>query len=195
MARIQHWHITEQKKRDDMHTLHDLFHDLLKDVYFAENALLKALPKMEKAATSKDLKKAFSDHLEETKGQIRRLDTVFAILGQKPQGKECHAIIGLIEESEDLIGEKPAPAVLDAGLVADAQAVEHYEMARYGTLRAWADCLGLAEAAHLLEQTLAQEKSADAKLSILAVSTINDACDSDARRIDRRATFRRSAAQ
>ena len=161
-----------------MHTLHDLFHDLLNDVYFAENALLKALPKMEKAATSKDLKKAFSDHLDETKGQIQRLDKVFALLGQKPEGKECHAILGIIAESEELIGEKPAPAVLDAGLVADAQAVEHYEMARYGTLRAWADCLGMADAAHLLEKTLAQEKSADAKLSVLAVSTINDACES-----------------
>ena len=161
-----------------MQTLHDVFHDLLKDVYFAENALLKALPKMEKAATSKDLKKAFSDHLEETKGQIQRLVKVFAEIDQKPEGKECHAIMGLIEESEDLIGEKPAPAVLDAGLVADAQAVEHYEMARYGTLRAWADCLGLAEAAHLLEQTLAQEKAADAKLSVLAVTAINDACES-----------------
>ena len=161
-----------------MNTLHELFHDLLKDVYYAENALLKALPKMEKAATSKDLKKAFNDHLEETKGQVQRLNKVFAVLGEKPEGKECFAINGLIKESEELIGEKPAPAVLDAGLVADAQAVEHYEMARYGTLRAWADCLGLSEAAHLLEQTLAQEKAADAKLSVLAVSTINDACDS-----------------
>lgn len=161
-----------------MDTLEHLFHDLLKDVYYAENAILKALPKMEKAVTSKDLKKAFSDHLEETKGQIQRLDKVFAVLGKKPEGKECHAINGLVEESEELIGEKPVPAVLDAGLVADAQAVEHYEMARYGTLRAWADCLGLTEAAHLLEQTLAQEKSADAKLSVLAVSAINDACES-----------------
>ena len=167
-----------------MHTLSELFHDLLKDVYYAENALLKALPKMEKAATSKDLKKAFSDHLEETKGQVQRLEQVFGILNLKPEGKECHAIKGLIAESEDLIGENPDPCVLDAGLVGDAQAVEHYEMSRYGTLRAWADCLGLADAARLLEQTLAQEKAADAMLSVLAVSTINDACESGLESMD-----------
>ena len=160
-----------------MDTLRDLFHDLLQDVYYAETAITKALPKMEKAATSKKLKAAFADHLTETKGQIKRLDEVFAILGEKPEGKECHAINGIIEESEELIAEKPEPAVLDAGLLADAQAVEHYEMARYGTLRAWADCLGLPDAARLLEQTLAQEKSTDARLSVLAVETINEACE------------------
>ena len=160
-----------------MNTLSELFHDLLKDVFYAETALLKALPKMEKAATSKDLKKAFGDHLEETKGQILRLNKVFEILGKKPEGKECQAIKGIIAESEALIGENPDPCVLDAGLVGDAQAVEHYEMARYGTLRAWADSLGMADAAQLLEQTLAQEKAADAKLTVLAVSAINQACE------------------
>ena len=167
-----------------MNTLLELFQDLLKDVYFAETAITKALPKMEKAATSPELKKAFAEHLAETRGQIHRLDEVFALMSQKPEGKECHAIMGLIAENDELIGEQPDTNVLDAGLLAGAQAVEHYEMARYGTLRAWADCLGMAEAAHLLEQTLAQEKSTDAKLSVLAVNSINGACETGLKLVD-----------
>ena len=160
-----------------METLRDLFDDTLKDVYFAENAILKALPKMAKAAHAKDLKAALSAHLEETKGQIKRLESIFGMLGVKPAGKECPAILGLIEEGEELISAKPEPAVLDAGVLGAAQAVEHYEMARYGTLRAWADQLGLGEVAKLLEQTLAEEKATDAKLSALALGGINTHAD------------------
>ena len=159
-----------------MDTLRELFHETLKDVYFAETAITKALPKMEKAASAKELRAAFRDHLEETKGQIERLKQVFAMLGEKPEGKECPAIKGLLQESDELMHEKPEASVLDAGLLAGSQAVEHYEMARYGTLRAWADCLGMTDAARLLEQTLSEEKSTDAKLSVLAVSSVNKSC-------------------
>ena len=162
-----------------MDTLHELFEDMLKDVYFAETAITKALPKMIKAAHAKALQAAFTEHLAETKQQIARLDEVFGIIGMKPAGKECKAILGIIAEGDELIGEKPAAAVLDAGLLAVGQAVEHYEMARYGTLRAWADQLGLGDAAKLLEQTLAEEKSADAKLSVLALGDINARADAD----------------
>jgi ferritin-like metal-binding protein YciE len=162
-----------------MNTLRDLFEDTLRDVYYAENAILKALPKMTKAAGSKKLQAIFTAHLAETKDQILRLDEVFAVLNVQPSGKECHAIKGIIQEGDDLIAEKPAQAVLDAGLLAAAQAVEHYEMARYGTLRAWADQLGYAAAAKLLEQTLSEEKSADAQLSVLALSAVNAQADSE----------------
>ena len=160
-----------------METLHDLFEDTLKDVYYAENAILTALPKMMKAASAKALQAAFAGHLEETKAQIKRLDEVFDILDVKPAAKECHAIKGLIAEGEELIAEKPEAAVLDAALLATAQAVEHYEMARYGTLRAWADQLGLSNAAMLLQQTLAEEKATDAKLSVLALGGVNMQAD------------------
>jgi ferritin-like metal-binding protein YciE len=160
-----------------MDTLRQLFEATLKDVYYAEKAIVKALPKMTEAASAKVLVAAFSEHLSETKGQIIRLDEVFKILGIKPAGKECHAIKGLIEEGEALISEKPEAAVLDAGLLACAQAIEHYEMARYGTLRAWADELRMGDAASLLQQTLAEEKSADAKLSVLALAKINARAD------------------
>lgn len=158
-----------------MDSLQDLFVDTLRDVYYAENAIVKALPKMAKAAANSKLQAAFTTHLAETKEQILRLDEVFGSLNLKPEGKECHAIKGIIQEGADLIDEKPTAAVLDAGLLAAAQAVEHYEMARYGTLRAWADQLGHAGAAKLLEQTLSEEKSADAQLSVLALSIINEA--------------------
>lgn len=160
-----------------MDTLRELFEDTLKDVYYAEHAIIKALPKMIKSAGAETLQTAFSDHLKETKVQIERLDAVFDIIGVKPSSKVCHAIKGLIEEADELIAEKPDAAILDAGLLACAQAVEHYEMARYGTLRAWADQLGLNDAAMLLQQTLAEEKSADAKLSVLALGAINDHAD------------------
>ncbi len=162
-----------------MDTLSELFEDTLKDIYFAENAplsplpILKALPKMIRAASAKPLQLALSAHLEETKEQIIRLEEVFQFLGIKASGKTCHAIKGLIAESDELIAEKPEPAVLDAGILACSQAIEHYEMARYGTLRAWADELGLSDAARLLQLTLAEEKSADAKLSVLALAKIN----------------------
>jgi ferritin-like metal-binding protein YciE len=151
-----------------MDTLAELFEETLKDVYFAENAILKALPKMAKKATSKDLQQAFTDHLDETKGQVKRLDQIFKLLGKKAQGKECHALKGLVQETEELIEEANAGPVLDAGLIACAQAVEHYEMARYGALSAWADQLELEDAGELLEQTLDEEKAADEKLSGIA---------------------------
>lgn len=156
-----------------MNTLSELFEDTLKDIYYAENAIAKALPKMIKVASAKPLQLALSVHLEETMGHIERLEQVFQSIGVKAAGKQCHAIKGLIAEGEELISEKPVNAVLDAGLVACSQAIEHYEMARYGTLRAWADELGLSDAARLLQLTLAEEKSADAKLSVLALAKIN----------------------
>jgi ferritin-like metal-binding protein YciE len=151
-----------------MDTLAELFEETLKDVYFAENAILKALPKMAKKATSKDLQQAFNDHLDETKGQVKRLDQIFKLLGKKAQGKECHALKGLVQETEELIAEANAGPVLDAGLIACAQAVEHYEMARYGALSAWAEQLEMDDAGKLLEETLDEEKAADEKLSEIA---------------------------
>ncbi len=160
-----------------MKTLHDLFEATLKDVYYAEAAIVKALPKMIKAVTSEDLKTAFSDHLEETKGQIERLDQVFKIIGVKPAGKKCPVIEGLVKECEDVIEESEDEDVRDAGVLACGQAVEHYEISRYGTLRAWATRLELDDAATLLEETLEQEKNADGMLSELAYGGINDSAD------------------
>ena len=157
-----------------MQTLNDLFVETLKDVYFAENAILKALPKMAKKAKSDDLKSAFTEHAEETEEHVKRLDKVFKILGQKPEGKECPALKGLVEETEELMSEASSPDVLDAGLIGCAQAVEHYEMARYGTLCAWAEQLDLDDAVELLEETLEEEKAADEKLTELATSDINE---------------------
>jgi ferritin-like metal-binding protein YciE len=134
------------------------------------NAILKALPKMAKKAKSPDLKSAFTEHAEETAEQVKRLDQVFKILGRKPEGKECPALKGLVEETEELMSEADNADVLDAGLIGCAQAVEHYEMARYGTLCAWAEQLDLDDAVELLEETLEEEKAADEKLTELATS-------------------------
>ena len=161
-----------------METLNDLFEDTLKDVYFAENEILKALPKMAKKATSKNLQQAFTDHAEETKGQVKRLDQIFKLLGKKAEGKECHALKGLVKEAEELMEEAKSGPVLDAGLIACAQAVEHYEMARYGALSAWAEQLDMEDAGELLEETLDEEKAADEKLSGLA-EDINPEADDD----------------
>jgi ferritin-like metal-binding protein YciE len=161
-----------------METLNELFEDTLKDVYFAENEILKALPKMAKKATSKDLQKAFTDHAEETKGQVKRLEQIFKLLGKKAEGKECHALKGLVKEAEELMEEAKSGPVLDAGLIACAQAVEHYEMARYGALGAWAEQLDMEDAGELLEETLDEEKAADEKLSELA-EDINPEADED----------------
>ncbi len=151
-----------------METLNELFEDTLKDIYFAENELIKALPKMAKMATSEGLQQAFTDHAEETKGQVKRLDQIFKLLGKKPEGKECHALKGLVKEADELMAEAKSGPVLDAGLIACAQAVEHYEMARYGALSAWAEQLDMDDASELLEETLDEEKAADEKLSELA---------------------------
>jgi ferritin-like metal-binding protein YciE len=162
-----------------MRTLNELFEETLKDVYFAENAILKALPKMAKQASNADLRGAFEEHADETKGQVERLDKVFKLLGKKAEGKECPALKGLVEETEELIGEADKGAVLDAGLIGCAQAVEHYEIARYGTLCAWAEQLKMDDAVELLEETLEEEEATDEKLSELALSGVNAAADAD----------------
>jgi len=151
-----------------MKTLNDLFEDLLRDVYYAEKTILTALPKMAKKAGNKDLSNAFLSHLEETKGQVDRLEQIFEMIGATPKAKKCFAIEGLVKETEDAMSEAENKALLDTALVADAQAVEHYEMARYGSLIAWAKQLKLDEAVTLLQQTLEQEKAADQTLSKLS---------------------------
>ena len=151
-----------------MQTLNDLFEDLLRDVYYAEKTIVTALPKMAKQAGSKELSQAFLSHLEETKGQVDRIEQVFEMIGTTPKAKKCFAIEGLVKEAEDAMSESENKPLLDTALVADAQAVEHYEMARYGALIAWAKQLKMPDAAKLLQQTLDQEKAADQKLSKLS---------------------------
>jgi ferritin-like metal-binding protein YciE len=154
-------------------TLDDLFEDTLKDIYYAENKILKALPKMAKAAHSDELRAAFQKHFKETEGHVSRLEKVFRAIGQAPKGKKCEAIEGIIEEGSEIMQEfKGAPA-LDAGLVSSAQAVEHYEIARYGTLKRWAEQLGMNDAVRLLNATLEEEKNTDETLTELADSMIN----------------------
>jgi len=153
--------------------LSDLFHDTLKDVYFAENKILKTLPKMAKAAQSKDLKAAFVKHEKETRGQVKRLQQVFKILGKPARAKTCDAIMGITKEGAEIMTEYKGMPALDAGLLAAAQAVEHYEMSRYRTLRTWAEELGLPDAVALLEATLNEEKATDAALTTLAKSVVN----------------------
>ena len=153
--------------------LHELFHETLKDIYFAEKKILSALPKMAKAAQSKELKAAFEKHGTETEEHVARLEKVFEEIDESPRGKTCDAIMGIMEEGQEVMKEfKGAPA-LDAGLLAAAQAVEHYEIARYGTLKTWAAELGLAQAVRLLESTLAEEKKTDETLTELAKSEVN----------------------
>lgn len=157
-----------------MKTLAELFEHTLKDVYYAENAITKALPNLVKAAKSAKLVKAFEEHLTETKAQIDTLKKVFASIGVKPEGEKCDAIEGLIKEADGLIEEGSGTA-LDAGLLAAAQAVEHYEIARYGSLREWAKALGYDKAHTLLSEILDEEKAANSKLTNLAVDGINKA--------------------
>jgi ferritin-like metal-binding protein YciE len=157
----------------DIKTMDDLLLHGLQDVYYAEQQITKALPKMIEQATNRDLAQGLKLHLEETNKQIERLDQVFKKLGQKPSGTDCPAIDGLIKESDNTAGEVEDKSVLDAAIVANAQAVEHYEIARYGTLIAWAKQLGLNDAAGLLHQTLEQEYNADKKLTQLAEERLN----------------------
>lgn len=153
--------------------LQELFHETLKDIYFAEKKILSALPKMAKAAQSQDLKVAFEKHGTQTEEHIARLEMIFEEIEETPRGKTCDAIMGIIEEGQEVMKEfKGAPA-LDAGLLAAAQAVEHYEIARYGTLKTWASELGLSQAVNLLETTLAEEKKTDDTLTKLAESEVN----------------------
>jgi ferritin-like metal-binding protein YciE len=154
-------------------TLSDLFHDTLKDIYFAEKKILSTLPKMAKAAQNEELRAAFEKHRGETEGQVERLEQVFAIIEQKPQAKTCAAIVGITDEGAEIMEEYKGSPALDAGLLAAAQAVEHYEISRYGTLKAWAEELGLDDAAELLEETLAEEEATDEALTEIAKSTIN----------------------
>jgi len=157
-----------------MMTLRDLFVEQLRDVYHAEGQLVKALPKMAKNASNPDLTAAFTEHLEETKGQVERLERVFEAIGEKAKGKKCQAMEGLVEEGKEVMEEDAEPDVLDAGLIAAAQKVEHYEIASYGCLRTWAEQLGLGRnVARLLDQTLDEEKAADEKLTGLAENHIN----------------------
>ena len=153
--------------------LQELFHETLKDIYFAEKKILNALPKMAKAAQSPELRAAFEKHETETEEHVARLEKVFDEIDASPRGKTCDAIMGIIEEGQEVMKEfKGAPA-LDAGLLAAAQAVEHYEIARYGTLKTWAKELGLDQSVKLLEATLSEEKKTDDTLTKLAESEVN----------------------
>jgi len=154
-------------------SLKQLMVEELKDLYNAEKQLTKALPKLAKNATSPQLKKLLETHLEETEGQIKRLDEVFEILDEKPRGKHCAGIAGIVEEGNDLTGEDFDGAVLDAGIIAGAQRAEHYEIAAYGSVMAWAKVLGMRDIASLLSETLEEEKSADEKLTALAEKSVN----------------------
>jgi len=157
----------------DQESLQDLFVDQLKDLYSAENQLIKALPKMAKAASDPSLQAAFTEHLEETKGHAQRLEKIFEQLGTSPKGKKCKAMEGLLEEGKEQMEEDAEPSVMDAGLIAAAQRVEHYEMAGYGTVRSYAKTLGNTQAAKLLQQTLDEEAACDEKLTELAESVVN----------------------
>ena len=155
-----------------MESLRELFVEELKDLYSAENQILKALPKMIKAASSKELKKGFEEHLAQTKGHVERLEQIFEGLDESPKGKKCKGMEGLIEEGKEWMQEDAEPEVMDAGLIAAAQHVEHYEMAGYGCVRTYAELLGNKSAAQFLQKTLDEEKQTDSKLTNLA-STIN----------------------
>ena len=154
-------------------TLDDLFHDTLKDIYYAEKKILTALPEMAKSAQNPDLTAAFEKHRGETQIHVERLEEVFAIIEQKPQGKDCPAIDGIIDEGSEIMKDYEGSPALDAGLLAAAQAVEHYEMTRYGTLRTWAEELGHDDAASLLQETLEEEEATDEALTELATSVVN----------------------
>jgi ferritin-like metal-binding protein YciE len=154
-------------------TLDDLFLDTLKDIYYAEKQILKTLPKMAKAAESDEVRAGFEQHAQETEGQIERLEQVFELIGKPARGKTCDAILGIIEEGKDIMTEFKGTQALDAGLISSAQAVEHYEIARYGTLKTWAGQLGYDEAVSLIDQNLQEEIATDQKLSQVAEASAN----------------------
>ena len=154
-------------------TLNDLFYDQLKDIYFAEKQILKALPKMAKAAQSKNLSAAFKKHLGETQGQVGRLEQIFKLIDKPAKAKKCDAIMGILDEGKEVMDEYKGTEALDAGLLAAAQAVEHYEMARYGTMKAWATQLGMNDVVRLVDETLQQERKTDKDLTALAESAVN----------------------
>lgn len=154
-------------------SLKDLYLDELRDIYDAENVIVKALPKMADAASSSELRSAFTQHLEQTKGHVTRLERIFEGTGEKPKAKKCDGVRGIIDEGEDLMGQKAEPSIMDAGLIAGAQRVEHYEMAVYGSLRNWASRIGNSQAVSLLEETLTEEKEADHILTQIADESVN----------------------
>jgi ferritin-like metal-binding protein YciE len=153
--------------------LNALFLDTLKDIYYAEKQIYKSLPKMAKSANSDELRAAFEKHHDETEGQIERLEQVFELLGKPARGKKCDAIEGILDEGTEIMDEYEGEPALDAGLLAAAQAVEHYEISRYGTLKTWAAKLGMTDAVKLLDQTLAEEKKTDDALTKLADTAVN----------------------
>jgi ferritin-like metal-binding protein YciE len=153
--------------------LEDLFHDTLKDIYFAEKQIFRALPKMAQKAASAELRSAFEKHRDETETQIERLEQVFEALGKPALGKTCDAILGILEEGKEIMEDYAGAPALDAGLASSAQAVEHYEIARYGTLKTWAQELGMKDAVKLLDQTLQEEIKTDQLLTQLATSVAN----------------------
>jgi len=157
----------------DIETMDDLFVHTLRDIFYAENQIVKSLPDMIEKATDPQLKQGLQSHLAETKNHVKRLEEVFRMHGVEASGVDCPAIDGIIEEADDIAGEVENKKVLDAALIAAAQAVEHYEISRYGTLKTWAKELGLNEAARLLEQTLAEEKDTDKTLTQIAESVVN----------------------
>jgi ferritin-like metal-binding protein YciE len=161
----------QSKSRQQEKQLDELFHEALKDIYYAEKKLLTALPKMARAAQSEQLAAAFEKHAQETEGHVERLEEVFAMVDETPKGKTCDAINGLVDEGKEIIH--------DAGLLAAAQAVEHYEISRYGTLSTWAERLGLRDAVKLLNATLAEEKKTDEDLTKLALSIVNDMAETE----------------
>jgi ferritin-like metal-binding protein YciE len=153
--------------------LHDLFGETLKDIYYAEKKILTSLPKMAQAAQSPDLRAAFEKHEQETEGQVERLEQVFALIEEPAKGKTCDAINGILDEGKEIMKEFKGSPALDAGLLAAAQAVEHYEISRYGTLKTWAEELGLPKAVELLNETLQEEKKTDETLTELAQAAVN----------------------
>lgn len=165
---------TTRKTKADAKGLEDLFLDSLKDIYYAEKKILKTLPKMAKAADGEEVSAAFEKHRTETEGQVERLEKVFELMGKAARGKTCPAIDGILEEGSEIMEDYDGAPALDAGLVASAQAVEHYEIARYGTLIAWAEQLEMTEAVELLKATLAEEEATDEALSALGEGGVNE---------------------
>jgi ferritin-like metal-binding protein YciE len=177
-----------------MDSLEKLFEETLRDIYYAEKKILKALPKMAKKATSPNLAEAFEKHIGETEAQVERLEEVFTLIGKAARGKTCPAIDGIIEEGEDIMKEAEDDTVRDAGMLAAAQAVEHYEITRYGTLKSWAGKLGMTEAVELLDATLQEEKMTDEALTELAESEINiDADEGEDKEEEERKPARKAA--
>ena len=166
-------HAQPQDPEDSRKNLEDLFFETLKDIYFAEKQILRALPKMAREASSPELKQAFETHRDQTEGHVDRLNEVFEQFGRPARGKTCEAILGIIEEGKEIMDEFKGAEALDAGLASSAQAVEHYEIARYGTLKTWAKELGLNDAANLLGETLKEEIETDQLLTKIATSSVN----------------------